>query len=914
MDGWNPYSYWYPSPYGYDGYNGCAMLFLYNYANGDYLHSPQVDASAFSGEDDKVWVEFDMWWEYDAYNLYYGSDYFYLWADDGYGNWTTLTALQTESDFTFDNSSDFGYYYYPETSPKLWKHYKIELPKSHCTPYMHLIFYGEAPYAAGGNLGIDNVLITGEQPMEIAYTPNMLDFGQLAIGTTSGTQCVTLTNESSVPVQINSAVINGVSASAYSFVGGVPGWIDPLSSVDICLELHPTTGGFQNANLVITNNSDNFPVITINLIGESLAPVIELIPIGVDNSPTRMFKKVRTKLGDTTIQAMVVKNNGKVDLLISNATDISGDYPGSYFLSRLPAGPIGPNMTDTLFIGFTPRQEGLLEAKLNVASNAANGVQVVHLTGVGILPRIVVTPDPMRFDSVQMGTTAVLKFSICNPGSDTLRITKNFLSSADQDFTIVSLTGSETLIAPEKCREVTVTFTPKQMGTRTARFAVQTNIPFTFETPRRDTATNILYFDISGTGVPVGTLRSGDIRANGIKDSSLIGVEKCRTATITNVGDADVTINKAGFEGTAAADYTITGLPLPYVLKAKSSVTVTICGTPTLRGSNLVELTIAGTTNEALSSLKGTVDIKGLLACVTPTPSSVFENVKVAHNVTDSVDITVTNCGDVPTTYTPVITGADEVLYRVAPAVSPVVDPNGTTTFRVYFTPTSSGMKSGTLTFNGTNVTTTVDLGGEGACAVLAPVSVVTAPVTPANGTNQFTVTITNNGNLDWNPGTPVIAPSNAFRFVSGASIPAGQQGTLTFSFDPPSMNTFAALVTFPNAGVCGNALEINVEGSAIAGSVKDIRTADGYVLSQNTPNPVLGGTTSFTYTVPTQSHVRIVLADVSGKIVRELVNTDAPAGTYAVDVETTGLASGTYLYMFEAGTAHLARQLVIAK
>jgi hypothetical protein len=358
------------------------------------------------------------------------------------------------------------------------------------------------------------------------------------------------------------------------------------------------------------------------------------------------------------------------------------------------------------------------------------------------------------------------------------------------------------------------------------------------------------------------------------------------------------------------------GWTLPYVLAAKSSVTVQVCATPTARGSNLVTLTITGTSNDITSALTGTVDIMGLEACAQAAPAVAFQSALVPHNVTDSVEITVTNCGDIPTTYTPSITGAEASLYSIMPAVSPVVQPGNSTTFWVYFTPISSGLKPATVTFTGTSIAPqSVDLQGTGACAVLDPVAAVTAPPTAAGSTQTFDITVNNSGNLAWTPGAPMFNPAGAFTFVSASvsPIPAGGQSVLTFSFNPPSMNTFATVISFPDAAVCGNQLEISVSGVALPGSVGDV-TSDGYILTQNTPNPAVSGTSSFNYTVPEHGKVRIILADVTGKMVRELVNTNVSQGTYTVEVTTSDLASGTYLYIMEAGNARLVKQMVVAK
>ena len=754
--------------------------------------------------------------------------------------------------------------------------------------------------------------------VQLSSSPKTLNFGTVSAGA-SVDLCVTVRHAGTEgTLTFTPPAIVGLFASAYSVISSPTVPLTPGQTASYCIRFAPTQNGLQTAVLQIFSNGLDSGIQQILLTGDAVAPSIELAPIG-DNFANRMFRKTRIRLGDTVEQGILIKNSGAGQLVISPSSNINGEYPQYYWITRLPDAAMTPGVTDTMFVKFSPREEGLLTANMTIISNASNGAQQVSLVGVGVIPRIIVTPDPMKFDSVQMGTIDTMKFTICNPGSDSLRILSNYMSSGDADFTLIPLSGSDLVIAPDKCREVTVIFKPLQMGTRVARFAITTNIPLTFDQPRRDTATKTLYYDITGTGVPVGTLVSSDIRTDGISDSTLIGVEKCREATITNIGDADVTINSTTFTGASAGIYSLKGITLPYLLKAKSSVTVQICATPTLaeRGSNLVELKITGSSNEKLSSLTGTVDIKGLLACVTPTPTIAFQNVKVAHGMTDSADVTITNCGDVATAYTVSISGADATLYTVSPITSPVVAPSGTTTFRVYFTPISSGVKAGMLTFTGTAVSTTVDLAGEGACAVLDPISAVQAPATPAGSTQQFTVTVTNSGNLPWTPGTPVITPSTAFTYISATGTPipgGGGQGTLTFSFNPPSFNDFTAVISFPDAGVCGNALEVNVAGSATTGSVKDVRTADGYILGQNNPNPALGGTTMFNYTVPANAKVRIVLADVTGKIVRELVNTSVSAGTYPVTIETTGLASGTYMYIMEAGNARLARQLSISK
>ncbi len=73
--------------------------------------------------------------------------------------------------------------------------------------------------------------------------------------------------------------------------------------------------------------------------------------------------------------------------------------------------------------------------------------------------------------------------------------------------------------------------------------------------------------------------------------------------------------------------------------------------------------------------------------------------------------------------------------------------------------------------------------------------------------------------------------------------------------------------------------------------------------LRQNTPNP-FNPVTSISYDVPERGHVTLQIYDVSGKLVRSLVNGEKQAGTHTVSwngLDKSGMqvSSGVYLYRF---------------
>ena len=74
------------------------------------------------------------------------------------------------------------------------------------------------------------------------------------------------------------------------------------------------------------------------------------------------------------------------------------------------------------------------------------------------------------------------------------------------------------------------------------------------------------------------------------------------------------------------------------------------------------------------------------------------------------------------------------------------------------------------------------------------------------------------------------------------------------------------------------------------------------YNLDQNFPNP-FNPSTTIRYSVIQPDLVRIKIYDILGREVKTLVNELKQAGTYEVQFDASGLASGIYLYRIESGS-----------
>jgi hypothetical protein len=85
------------------------------------------------------------------------------------------------------------------------------------------------------------------------------------------------------------------------------------------------------------------------------------------------------------------------------------------------------------------------------------------------------------------------------------------------------------------------------------------------------------------------------------------------------------------------------------------------------------------------------------------------------------------------------------------------------------------------------------------------------------------------------------------------------------------------------------------------------------FSLSQNYPNP-FNPSTTISFDIPRQSHVKLVVYDVLGREVRTLVDEEKQPGRYSVTFDASTLPSGVYLCRMMAGDFTHARKMVVMR
>jgi len=215
----------------------------------------------------------------------------------------------------------------------------------------------------------------------------------------------------------------------------------------------------------------------------------------------------------------------------------------------------------------------------------------------------------------------------------------------------------------------------------------------------------------------------------------------------------------------------------------------------------------------------------------------------------------------------------------------------------------------------------------------------------PGGGFFDFDVTLTNNTNTDWtveywNTVTlpigeeigPQIGPFNV-------TVLAGGTFNTTLNMEvpsrpPPATYGFNMKVgIFANGGVLDtDSFNINkTSGPVPAKTVPSFSSEnwqlnpaaeellpEEFVLEQNYPNP-FNPSTTISYQLPAAKNVSLVIYDLTGRQVRELLNENKEAGSYTVRWDGRNqagqtVASGLYIYQIQAAQFTQTRKMLFLK
>jgi len=275
-----------------------------------------------------------------------------------------------------------------------------------------------------------------------------------------------------------------------------------------------------------------------------------------------------------------------------------------------------------------------------------------------------------------------------------------------------------------------------------------------------------------------------------------VGSRGTITVTLTNSGNADLTISSIAVTGSA---FSLNGMTFPATVSAGNSSTLTVAFSPTSEGTITGSLSISS--NASSTPVSVSLSGIGMQTGFSLSSASVnFGNVTMGQSGTQSV--TLTNSGNVNLVVNlATVTGTDFGVSGLA--LPATVAPAQSLTFSVQFSPPSAGPVSGNIVFtdNAPNSPQALALSGAGVATTATltanPTSIAFGNVS-VGGNSKQPVTLTNTGNASVTI-SQVVASGTGFS-MSGMTTPmtlqAGQNTTLMAQFAPSGTGNTSGSIT----------------------------------------------------------------------------------------------------------------------
>ena len=617
---------------------------------------------------------------------------------------------------------------------------------------------------------------TGLGPLP-SFSPTSLTFGAQLDGTTSAAQSVSLSNTGNAPLAITGFVMNGDFSERDGDCGTS---VAAGASCTINIFFTPTGDGTQPGSVTLVSNFNGLP--GVNLTGTGQAAQASVSPSSL-TLPT-LF------LGTTSAaQSVTYTNTGSLPISITGVS-ATGDFAQTNTCGTT----LAVGATCTASVTFKPTARGTRTGTLRITGNFTGNPPLVNLSGTGQVIQATVSPTTLTFADQQVGTTSVRQ-----------SITLN--NSGDASLTISSVTATGDFSASNGCGasipvggscQVSVTFAPTVLGTRTSSVIINSN-----------STTQIAPITVTGNGIgpnPVFSVSSLTFAPQFVGTTSAP-----QSVTLTNSGTMAFTNVIFSLGG----DYTETN-NCSTSLAIGASCTINVTFRPSVTGTRQANMVVTGNLFGSLGpslNLSGT----GENLQVTASPASVAFASAALATTSGAQAVTFTNTGDLAVAITAITINSDFAQTNTCGAS---LAPGGSCTVNVTFTPTLRGTRTGTLSFTssspGNPPAVLLSGTGQATLATVSPASLSFAAA-PLNSTSAaHAVTFTNSGDLPATITGVSISGDFAQTNTCPASLAVGANCTVNVTFAPTARGIRTGSVTL-QGNFTSPAPVVNVAGTGQA-------------------------------------------------------------------------------------------------
>jgi hypothetical protein len=396
--------------------------------------------------------------------------------------------------------------------------------------------------------------------------PVSLDFGDQPVGTRGATLSITVRNDGAPDLLINSISLAGPHATDFTIVDNPTGQlVPPEQTSQLGIAFRPQAPGVRTATLCLEDNTSGSPH-AVNLTGEGTAAP----PLVAD--PTILAFPAQPVGAAGAPQSLLIRNAGPAVLYVAEP-QIAGPHAGDFRVTQNDCRTaLPPGGTCPLEVTFAPQAPGLRMASLIVSAGNEATTREIALTGTGLGATGRFDPPDVAFGDERVGTASplvVITFS--NEGTAALEVHSITVTG---DF--IHTTNCPAVLPPGAHGIINMRFLPSTAGMRTGQLTV-----------------------VDGQGASIAaTLTGKGIQSIlGLSDDRIdfgpipIGTAVARVLTITNEGDAPLTIQDVTIGGGNAVDFTIEANTCTgSVLQAGESCTVRVQFSPTTKGPRTATL------------------------------------------------------------------------------------------------------------------------------------------------------------------------------------------------------------------------------------------------------------------------------------------------------------------------------------
>jgi Right handed beta helix region/Abnormal spindle-like microcephaly-assoc'd, ASPM-SPD-2-Hydin len=481
-------------------------------------------------------------------------------------------------------------------------------------------------------------------------------------------------------------------------------------------------------------------------------------------------------------QTVTLTNTGVSALGISSIASFNNFFAES----NTCGASLAAGKSCTISVTFTPQSLTPYSGHVTITDTDGTSPQTVTLAGTTVgSAKGKISPLNLNFGNVVFKKpSAAMTATLTNAGTADLIVTSIAFTGANSaDFSQANTCGS--LLAVNASCSISVTFTPKSIGARTAALVIASNATNSPQT-----------VSLSGTGISGISVSPLWVGFGGVR----VGVTSpSQSVTVTNLSAAALTMSSISITGTNPGDFTENNSCVSQ-LAGGAACTISLTMTPQANGSRAAALNIndSDPTSPQTVTLAGTGS-PGATVLLTPTALSFGNEVYLKPSASQA--ITLKNVGSSTLSITSLtVTGTNSADYKETNTCGSSVAAGASCTITVTFTPTGLGARSASISMadNAPGTPQTAALTGTGIAALsVSPASLAFPSTNVGSTSSPQAVTLTNAGTAAIAITSFTFTGTNASDFkqtnTCGSSLAGGGTCTVSVRFTPGATGSRSA-------------------------------------------------------------------------------------------------------------------------